>query len=205
MRLQKSRISIQRTRAGQWESVATSAILVAQLQALVESQGARRFILHTSSTSPKSSGLLLWVFNPSIYYSSSLLPPPPRPHRAMKIFHKSTSNPGQTLKDDDHLEEVVLRQEEVDAIIVELDRSNAMLPESARTFQDWQVGLLDWYERPGPEFQSHLTQELREQDHTGMEKNPLNEPSNEVDLDEMGEKDIIQHIIELEGGRALLE
>ena len=123
----------------------------------------------------------------------------------MKIFYRSVSNPEQTLKDDDNLEEVVLRQDEVDEITADLDRNNAMLPESARTFQDWQVGILDWYEGPSRESQSHLTKHPKEQENTGMEKNPLNERPDEIDLDEMSEKDMIQTIIELQGGKGLLE
>ena len=123
----------------------------------------------------------------------------------MKIFYRSISNHEQTLKDDDHFEEVVLRQDDVAEITADLDRSNAMLPESARTFQDWQVGILDWYEGPSRESRSHLTKHSGEKENTGMEKNPLNERPDEIDLDEMSEQDIMQTITELQGGTGLLE
>lgn len=93
----------------------------------------------------KADGLLCWIFNPDIYYTSSQRGP--TVHRAMKVFYKKTDEPLKLL--DAHqstLEELALPEQEFFQLAQALEDSAQILPQSARTFQEWQVGLLDRYE-----------------------------------------------------------
>lgn len=101
-----------------------------------------------SAPVPPPAGLLLWIFNPDIYYSSSRrCTPDPSVHRALKIFYQPLSDPSALL--DSHnttLEELALPEPEYNALHKTLLESRAYLPTSAREFQDWKVGLLDRWE-----------------------------------------------------------
>lgn len=108
----------------------------------------RKVVVHAGQAS-NTTGLLLWIFNPNIYYSSSRKSPPTA-YRAMKIFYKPVSDAFSLL--DEHstsLEELVLPRADLDELSETLKQSTAILPQSARVFQDWAVGLLDRYEKNG--------------------------------------------------------
>lgn len=118
-----------------------SVFIGAQMLQLIETTISRRIIVHSGG----ESGLLCWVFNPDIYYSSSKRGA--TVHRAMKIFYKEVEQPQKLL--DEHnttLEELALPESELEALREALISVQAILPVSARTFQEWQVGLLDRYE-----------------------------------------------------------
>ena len=85
--------------------------------------------------------LLLWAFNPDMYYSSSARPP--KPHRAMKIFYQVVNEPNRMLDEDTSLEELCLLEAESAQIRKDLETSTKMLPQAAQAFQEWHVGLLD--------------------------------------------------------------
>jgi hypothetical protein len=90
--------------------------------------------------------LHIWIFNPDIHYSSSLRGP--IAHRATKVFYQTAPSP-QTLLDSHPttLEELILPASIYEEFETELRSSTNILPESARTFQEWSVGLLERYER----------------------------------------------------------
>ncbi|KPI45120.1 uncharacterized protein AB675_2584 [Cyphellophora attinorum] len=102
----------------------------------------------SKSHSSPPPGLLLWIFNPDIYYSASRRrDPEPTVHRALKVFYQEVSDPAKLL--DSHqstLEELALPKPEYETFYKELVGSKDYMPVSARTFQDWQVGLLDRWE-----------------------------------------------------------
>ena len=123
------------------ESYHSAIFIGAQLLQLIESSIARRVVIHSNT----NDGLLCWIFNPDIYYSSSKRGP--TVHRAMKVFYREIQDPLQML--DEHnstLEELALPPQEFARLKQTLRKSAQVLPQSARTFQDWQVGLLDRYE-----------------------------------------------------------
>ena len=101
---------------------------------------------HGDEAPSNDAGLLLWVFNPDIYYSSSKRGP--TAHRAMKIFYQPLGEAGKYLdgSGSDH-EELVVPQEDFDEFQQTLRDSNEILPDSARNFKDWKVGLLDRWEK----------------------------------------------------------
>ena len=65
----------------------------------------------------------------------------------MKVFYKTITDP-MTILDEQNstLEELALPASELRGLEETLKTSTNVLPQSARTFQDFQVGLLDRYE-----------------------------------------------------------
>lgn len=75
-------------------------------------------------------------------------------HRAAKIFYKDMAGgitPADFLDDSNnassHEELYLTNPADLVALRETLERSTTMLPESARTFQDWRIGLLNRYEK----------------------------------------------------------
>ena len=137
----KSRLGVKLDSEKEWNTCSASILLTTQLQSLIETQAARKFVVHCSDSSKSREGLLLWVFNPDIYYSSSAKPP--HPHRAMKIFYQVIEDPLQELDENSLLEELHLYQEDFAEVWKDLEDSKKILPQSMKRFQDWHVGLLD--------------------------------------------------------------
>ena len=140
-RIWKSKISVRRNQDSDAEAYDSSIFIAAQLLHLIETSVGRRVVVHSNS----GSGLLCWIFNPDIYYSSSKRGP--TVHRAMKVFYKDVEDPVKLL--DEHsstVEELALPKQELEELRRTLVDSAQILPQSARTFQEWRVGLLDRYE-----------------------------------------------------------
>ncbi|KAL3453602.1 ubiquitin-conjugating enzyme E2-binding protein [Aspergillus insuetus] len=136
-----------------WECHPPDLVVAAQLLELIERESARRFIIHSG----KKDGLLLWVFNPDMRYSSTGTGHTVTPQRAMKVFFQITDNvddllhpePGKTSSLS--LEELRLPPDTFTAFFHALRNSNSRLPQSARKFQwDWSVGILRRLERVKP-------------------------------------------------------
>ncbi|PGH36503.1 hypothetical protein GX50_00690 [[Emmonsia] crescens] len=149
-----------------WETYSVDMIVGTQLLELVERIGARRFAVHSTeyqgaSSRDNKSGLLLWVFNPDLRYSSS-----PSDfsadenasitsQRAMKIFYQevpdiqSMLNPAQGAPSPTALEDVSLPPNIYDGMKQALERSSETLPISARQFREWRVGLFSRFEETG--------------------------------------------------------
>lgn len=124
------------------EKYDSAVFIAAQLLHLIESSIARRVVVHGTA----GPGLLCWIFNPDIYYSSSKRGP--TVHRAAKVFYKEIDDALDLLDQNNNTyEELALPDEEVSQLRQTLLESAQMLPQSARTFQEWQVGLLDRYEK----------------------------------------------------------
>jgi ubiquitin-protein ligase E3 D len=140
-RLWKSRLAVKHDVDSEYESFNTDVFLGAQMLHLVESSVSRRVVVHDGS----STGLLCWMFNPDIYYSSSRRGP--TVHRAMKVFYKEIEEPLKMLDENGtSLEELALPSFEVEALRESMAKTEAILPVSARTFQEWKVGLIDRFE-----------------------------------------------------------
>ena len=142
-RLWKSRLVIRASSESSPESFDASLFIVAQLLHLIDTSISRRIIIHSSDN---SDGLLTWIFNPDIYYTSSKRSP--TAHRAAKVLYKPVSDPNSLLDSLSNThEELALPAQELGDLKAALETSTSILPLSARTFQDFQVGLLDRYER----------------------------------------------------------
>lgn len=140
-----------------------SIFICSQLLSLIESSVNRKIILHSETPTETGTGagaLLLWIFNPDLYYSSSSRGP--TVHRAMKVFYKSLLEVGKFLDENSNThEELTVPPEDLEDFRKTLHDSTAILPQSARSFQDWGVGLIDRWEK-------HATGT------SWMDQNPLN-------------------------------
>ncbi|KAL3457861.1 ubiquitin-conjugating enzyme E2-binding protein [Aspergillus heterothallicus] len=136
-----------------WETHPTDLVVAAQLLELIERESARRFIIHCGN----KDGLLIWVFNPDMRYSSSGAEYIINSQRAMKVFFQKTDNVDELLHPETgkpsslSLEELRLPSDTFTAFFHALDQSNKRLPSSARMFQqNWRIGLLHRHERVKP-------------------------------------------------------
>ncbi|KAL2854902.1 ubiquitin-conjugating enzyme E2-binding protein [Aspergillus pseudoustus] len=136
-----------------WDSHPTDLVVAAQLLELIERESARRFVIHCG----KKDGLLIWVFNPDMRYSSSTNEHNISSQRALKVFFQITDNveellhlePGETSSLS--LEELRLPSDTFIAFFHALGKSNSRLPPSARKFQkNWSVGILHRHETVKP-------------------------------------------------------
>lgn len=138
----------------------------ARLLFLVENTGVRRFHVHPSpSTSQIASqacpetasqtladpvpSLLLWVFSPDLLFSSSIGEEGRSdPTRAIKVFYeKKTWRPlsaGEV--EESSVEDVEFPLELFEELERGLRENQKVLPESARRFQGWDVGLLERFD-----------------------------------------------------------
>ncbi|QDS68373.1 hypothetical protein FKW77_010740 [Venturia effusa] len=121
-----------------------------------ENTGVRRFVVEPSSPIAKSDTLppsiLLWLFTPDLCFSSSHQPPsktPPRndPTRAIKVYHKPLTNPSDFLnKNSTSHEHLLFPPGLYKSLADSLETSKLLLPEAARRFQDWDVGILERFD-----------------------------------------------------------
>ena len=162
-RLYKSRLAVKITQDQVLQDFPPDVFICGQLLSLIESSVSRKIVLHQDTHANAGSevkGLLLWIFNPDIYYSSSKRGP--TAHRAMKIFYKSISKPEEFLDEHNNThEELVVPPEDFEDFKTILEESTTVLPLSARKFQDWGIGLIDRWEK-------HATGTSK------MDENPLN-------------------------------
>lgn len=148
-----------------WESHPTEMIVAAQLLELIERESARRFVVHCGQKTgllvrrclilvkPVTNQSKLWVFNPDLRYSNSSSGHNVSAQQAMKVFFQVTCDVDTLLNRDLgkpsplSVEELELPNMVFDALDNALQSSNQMLPLSARTFNEWQVGLLSRFSR----------------------------------------------------------
>lgn len=163
-RLWKSRIALRQRSGNELEIFDSSIFTGAQMLQLMESTISRRVVVHQGS----GPGILCWIFNPDIYYSSSKRGA--TVHRAMKVFYKEIDDPLKMLDENSStLEELALPTTELASLRNTLEDTKAILPASARTFQEWQVGLIDRHEANPSGFGA-------------MDQNALNHKSDGIEL-----------------------
>ncbi|KAJ5116435.1 hypothetical protein N7456_000783 [Penicillium angulare] len=147
----KANVSLNTNESGvdQWQSHSNELIIAAQLLELIQRESARRFVVH----SQRKNGLLLWVFNPDLRYSTSSHGRSINAQRAMKVFFQTTEDIDSILTRDTDLssplsmEELELPPMVLQTLTNALLKSHGMLPLSARTFTEWKIGLLNRYSR----------------------------------------------------------
>lgn len=110
-----------------------------------ESQGVRKFVAHEPDLSSDES-MKLWVFSPDLSISSSVKSSTEYT-KVAKVLWQHCSSPadepeklnGSVLTEG----ELKLTRGELDLLRTRLQQSSDILPENARTFQEWHVGLLE--------------------------------------------------------------
>lgn len=102
----------------------------------------------------KDPAYQLWVFNPDLRYSNSSPDHSIAAQRGMKVFFQSVDDVDAVLHPEHgkisslSLEELRLTSGVFLAMTTALLSSNYMLPGSGRTFREWQVGILNRFDRP---------------------------------------------------------
>lgn len=135
----------------------TAKWITARLLHLIENTGIRKFHIYptpppSSSTSPPEPipSLLLWVFTPDLLFSSST-PSKNRtdPTRSMKVFYeKKTWRPLQLGEPESaSMEDVEFPEELFEELGIALERSQRVLPSTARKWKGWEVGLLQRFDK----------------------------------------------------------
>ncbi|KAI9778508.1 MAG: hypothetical protein M1839_008038 [Geoglossum umbratile] len=149
-RLYKWSLAVQSTEDANVERFPTEAFVSAHLLALIENQGARKFIIRTEGEGGDSP-INLCVFNTDLHYS---IPTPlsSGPQRAMKVFYQELDNAAidqhNNIKSENVLsspssEEVYLPLHIHQELLKRLHESNQSLPAPARKYQQWDIGLLE--------------------------------------------------------------
>ena len=145
-----------RTPGGILKTVAIESILCRLFLALIDEQAIRKFILHSDQSRAPDSLLVrfvyilpcktladepqVWVFTPDVKYSAPNL----TAVRAIKVFYKLYGrSTGQSANKELKFEEIQLPLDAIRTILKSLEKSTSLLPPTARTHQDWKIGLLD--------------------------------------------------------------
>ncbi|KAH0564939.1 hypothetical protein GP486_001678 [Trichoglossum hirsutum] len=143
-RLYKWSLAVQPAEEANTERFRADFFISVHLLALIETQGARKYIIETDGATP----ILLWVFNTDLRYSISN--PPSVSQRAMKVFYQTPSSavgqPDTKGKTPPPPEEVHLPLHIHQELRERLQESNRSLPTPARTFQEWGIALLDRFD-----------------------------------------------------------
>ncbi|KAL1961794.1 hypothetical protein VTN77DRAFT_1044 [Rasamsonia byssochlamydoides] len=127
----------------------TETIVSAQLLEMIQREGVRRFVIHAG----ERDGMLLWVFNPDLRYSSCSVDHSIMARRALKVFYQDVTDVERLLEPEKgrpapiSLEELFLPMNIFTEVVDALRRSNGILPMSARVFREWNVGFLSRFER----------------------------------------------------------
>ncbi|KAI9779996.1 MAG: hypothetical protein M1816_003278 [Peltula sp. TS41687] len=127
-------------------------IISAQLLGMVDHQATRKFMIRADDGEEGEQGaILLWVFTPDMYYSSSSSLNA-GPLRAMKVFYQEVVYASDMRKEQSRLyDELNLPCNALRELRRIMKLSNSRLPTSLRLFQDWNVALLErfsFYEEP---------------------------------------------------------
>ncbi|KAF2397415.1 hypothetical protein EJ06DRAFT_482129 [Trichodelitschia bisporula] len=173
--------------------------VTALLGAGIENSGGRRFVVEDEDEGGEKGALLLWVFTDDLAFSSSVGHTERQdPTRAMKIFWKRIPNPKQLLEEHHfQYEHLPLPTNVYTDIEATLERSADMLPQSARKFQDWDVGMLEKFGNRDLGFES-------------VEDGSVEEATGQMSGLNMGEMEAMETAAErevkmVEGGEGLLE
>ena len=115
------------------------------LLSAMDNQGVRKFVARNNA-SDMSKALKLWIFAPDLMVSSSAMASA-EPARFAKVMwqeaERLTEN-GERLNASAFAEgELKLQGDEANMLEDLLKRNSGLVPESARHFQEWNVGLLE--------------------------------------------------------------
>ncbi|KAL8790823.1 MAG: hypothetical protein Q9213_000447 [Squamulea squamosa] len=141
-RIYKWNIRLRSNSCAAWEEHSAQKLISAQLLAMIESQGIQKFVLRGQTEEENIGALLIWIFTPNMYISSTSAPQSPK--RVMKVFYKIVQYPDKLLEEQSlKIDELQLPNEVLQALHSDVKSSTQLLPVPARKFQDWDVGLLE--------------------------------------------------------------
>ncbi|CAO1606227.1 hypothetical protein XANCAGTX0491_009727 [Xanthoria calcicola] len=95
-RIYKWNISLRSDPQLGWEDQSAQKLISAQLLAMIESQGVQKFLIHSEARNDSTEALLVWIFTPNMYFSSTLVPQSPK--QVMKLYYKTVPNPEELLE-----------------------------------------------------------------------------------------------------------
>ncbi|KAG5926822.1 hypothetical protein E4U42_002928 [Claviceps africana] len=130
--------------------------LAAALTANISRSGCAKSLImpHVSDEGPEPRKMLyLWVLNPNVVYSSSIVG---GKRSAMKIlFREVLQEEGNRLLDSvvSDVQDLYFSAATIDLARESLAMNSRLLPETERSFKEWQVGLLDRWEASNNEHQ----------------------------------------------------
>ncbi|KAK3713450.1 hypothetical protein LTR37_008408 [Vermiconidia calcicola] len=141
--LRKLHLSVSTIPTSSTPNHGTHKWLACLLLCAMDTQGVRKFSVRTHLED--ASTLKIWIFTPDITVSSSVMAST-EPGRFVKVLWQHTEDPQHG---SDRLNaasltegEVKLRGGEVDMLCAMLTKGGELMPEAARHFQGWNVGLL---------------------------------------------------------------
>lgn len=111
----------------------------------MENQGVRKFVAYEPGLSSDQS-MKLWIFSPDLSISSSVKSSTQYTKVAKVLWqdYSSSTNETEQLNGSALAEgELRLSRGELDLLRSRLQQGSGILPEGARTFQQWHVGLLE--------------------------------------------------------------
>ncbi|KAK1138636.1 hypothetical protein N8T08_002131 [Aspergillus melleus] len=132
-----------------WHSHPIETVVAAQLLELIERESTRRFVVHGG----QKNGLLLWVFNPDLWYSNSSPDHSVTAQRAMKVLFQIVADVDEMLHPENgktlslSLDELRLPPYVFYAVSRSLEGSSEGLPVSARNFREWRVAVMHRFDR----------------------------------------------------------
>ncbi|PLB52637.1 hypothetical protein P170DRAFT_350937 [Aspergillus steynii IBT 23096] len=132
-----------------WHSHSVETVVAAQLLELIERESTRRFVIHSG----QRNGLLLWVFNPDLWYSNSSPDHSVTAQRAMKVLFQTVADVDEMLHPERgkasslSLDELRLPSYVFSAVSEALESGSKMLPGSARSFREWRVAVMHRFDR----------------------------------------------------------
>ncbi|MCJ1311372.1 hypothetical protein MMC25_005043 [Agyrium rufum] len=143
IRLNKWDLTVRTLPSVPWESYGPGIFATCIIMDNAEYLGRKKLVVYSGDVKTSSTALLVWIFSPKVKYSSSSLLTGPR--TAVKVMYKLIDNPWDVINNDlgSMLAETALATPLMQAVLEMLRQSQSTLPEDLRTFQDWNVGLLD--------------------------------------------------------------
>ncbi|KAF2498933.1 hypothetical protein BU16DRAFT_505490 [Lophium mytilinum] len=143
----------------EFTTYSTQKWISAQFLSLIENQAVRKFCVkpdHHDETSGEEK-IMIWVFTPDLTFSSSTsstgtraaIPQHPEPTRAMKVFYQLSAPSTSSSQEEQNLflvEEVRFPAFVFEELRNALMESGMLMPETARMFKTWQVGLLERFQ-----------------------------------------------------------
>ncbi|KAL9626825.1 MAG: hypothetical protein Q9204_007010 [Flavoplaca sp. TL-2023a] len=141
-RIYKWNTRLQSNPLSEWESHSAQKLVSAQLLAMIESQGIQKFVIQSEIPGDDFDALLVWIFTPNMYFSSTLVPQSPK--QVMKLYYKTVHNPEELLEQQSlKIDELQIPTEVFQDLYSDIKSSTQLLPTPARKFQEWAVGLLE--------------------------------------------------------------
>ncbi|KAF1992149.1 hypothetical protein K402DRAFT_388723 [Aulographum hederae CBS 113979] len=137
------------TADGQQESYSAEKWISAQILTAIENDAIRKFVVSSADRErcDDDRALMLWIFTPDLSISSSVGSDERQdPTRVMKVFHRTIHDSGDVIDTDTSVERLYFPEEVLQLLLRSLEKNAELLPETARRFKEWDVGLLQRFD-----------------------------------------------------------